>query len=90
MTKILVDREVLEQVLNAVDCGAVFSHEGQLRRDKALANIRLLLDAPSETTTAQLVRSDIEIHLAHCFQAPYETSCKYDDADCPATPKETQ
>ena len=46
-------------------------------------------DAPSGTTTAQLVRSDIEIHLAHCFQAPYETSCKYDDADCPATPKET-
>jgi len=51
---------------------------------------RAALDAPSETTTAQLVRSDIEIHLAHCFQAPYETSCKYDDADCPATPKETQ
>ena len=43
--------------------------------------------APQAQTVAQLVRSDIDIHLAHCFQAPYETSCKYDDADCPATPK---
>lgn len=24
------------------------------------------------------------IHMEHCFQPPYETSCKYGDSDCPA------
>ena len=41
----------------------------------------------AEPSTAQEVRSDIEIHLAHCFQPPYDTSCKYGDDECPATPK---
>lgn len=42
------------------------------------------------TGTAYTVRSDIDIHLEHCYQAPYETSCKYGDDDCPATPKAAQ
>lgn len=29
-------------------------------------------------------KQDYEIHLAHCYQGEYESSCKYGEADCPA------
>lgn len=37
-------------------------------------------------TAAQQVAepSYTAIHMEHCFQPPYETSCKYGDSDCPA------
>ena len=46
--------------------------------------------AQREPAAAAAVRSDIDIHLSHCFQPPYDTSCKYGDDDCPATPKVAQ
>ena len=50
----------------------------------------VLAEALAALDTAQQEPSYTAIHSEHCFQPPYETSCKYGDSDCPASYKAQQ
>lgn len=40
------------------------------------------------TDFADREESYINVHLCHCYQGEYKTTCKYGENECPAEPKE--
>jgi hypothetical protein len=74
MSKILVDRKVLEQALEALENAKNFWWPG---KDAAITALRAALEQPKQDHSTA-------VHMSHCNQGEWEGVCKYNEEDCPA------